>query len=308
MKRRILLIRLLTPFFLLFLLATTSFAEDFLVVHAINSEGEWQKGEITSREVVFTRQVKAVSEINVDILSYGKYQLLAYAHHNWRKYAPCIYIEAVDSKGQIHKGEACIENCWYFKEKEPGRWFLVSFLKNEPYWVLPKGKLKIKFWIDAKKGIWDETAVNPEGDVSIESLFLFPVLEEGSKFFLSGMLYPETGEGNRRLLEYHPQYGTGLIMSDKPATLSAFKVSIPVSGHYQGWISLLADAGGLLKIWIKKPKFRRLITVILEKNKNWNLIHFKPLYLEKGEYTVSFSNYKAGVLIDYFLLLPTYSQ
>jgi len=304
MKYKKLLFKLLISLFLIAISANSSFAHDFLVVHAINAQGDWQKGEVTQREVIFTNKVKVESEINIDVPRSGKYQLLAYVHHNWRNHAPCIYVKGLDAEGKVHKGNACIENCWYFKEKEAGRWFMVSFLDGEPFWVLPKGKLQIKFWMDGKKGIWDDTIVSPEGEVAIEDFFLVPAEEEKSKVFLSGIIYPETGTGNWKVFDYHPEYGTDLVISDKPGSLLGCKVSIPVSGHYQGWISSLADADDLLKIRIKKAKFKREIKVKLKRAKNWALVPLEPFYLEKGEYILSFENSKARVLIDYFLLLP----
>jgi len=304
MRCRHLLIKLLIFFFFVIISANSSFAQNFPVAHAINSQGDWQKGEITQREVIFTNRVKLESEIDIDVPHSGKYQLLAYVHHNWRNYAPCVYVEAIDSQGKAHRGGACIENCWYFKEKEAGRWFIVSLLQGDPYWVLPEGKIQIKFWMEGKKGIWNDTIVSPEGEVAIEDFFLLPMEEEKAKFFLPGIIYPETGKGSWESLDYHPEYGTDLVISDRPDSLLDCKTNIPVSGYYQIWISVLTDSEDLLKIWIKKGKFKHRFNVRLKKTKNWALVSLEPLYLKKGEYILSFENSKGRILIDYFLLLP----
>lgn len=310
MKSRNLVIKWLAFFFLSVVLANSSFADNFPVAHAVNSQGEWQEGEITQREVIFTDRLKVKSKIIMDVPLAGKYQLFAYAHHNWRRRIPCIYVEASDSQGKTHRGSACIENCWYFRQDEVGRWFMVCLSEN-PYWVLPQGKLQIEFWLDAKESIWGNNRANPEGKISIEDFFLFAVGQEESIFSLPGIIYPETGKGNWRIFDYHPEYGTDLVLSDKPGSSLDCKINIPVSGYYQGWISLLADSDGLLKIWIGKEKFKRKITdllllneVKLKKTKNWVLVPSASLYLKKGEYILSFKNYKSRILIDYFLLLP----
>ena len=303
MRCRDLLIKLLAFFFLIVVLASSSFADNFPVAHAINSQGDWQKGEITQREVIFTNKFKVKSEFRLNIPYPGKYQLLAYIHHNWRNYIPCIYVEAFDSQGKVHRGGACIENCWYFSEGEAGRWFMVS-LSGNPYWVLPEGKLQIQFWAEGRESVWEDSIAISEGTISIEDFFLFAIVEEESTLFLPGIIYPETGRGSWQILDYHPEYGTNLVISDKPASLLECKINIPVSGYYQGWISLLTDSDDLLKIWIKKEKFKREIKVKLEKFKNWTSIPLESIYLKKGEYTVSFKNSKARILIDYFLLIP----
>lgn len=303
MKCKNLLIESLISLFLAVIFASSLFAENFPVAQAINSKGDWEKDEITQRKVIFTEKVKVKSEIEIDVPYPGKYQLFAYVHHNWRSYIPCIYVEAFDSEGKIHVGGACIENCWYFKEEEAGRWFMVS-LSGNPYWVLPEGKLQIEFWMGSKKSIWEDTIAAPEGKVSIDNFFLLPIVEEKSGFFIPGIIYPETGRGNWKILDYHPEYGTDLILSEKPASLLDCKVSIPVSSYYQGWIAVLSNSDDLLKIWIKNINFKCEIKVKLEKAKSWVLVPLEPLYLEKGEYILSFKNSKARVLIDYFLLLP----
>lgn len=304
MKYKTLSIKLLISIFLLAIAVKLAFAENFPIAHAINSQGKWQKGEFTQREVIFTDKVKVKSEINIDIPRSGKYQLFAYVHHNWRNYAPCIYVEVLDSEEKIHRGGACVENCWYFKGKEAGRWFMVSLLEGDPYWVLPGGKLQIKFWMDGKRGIWDDTIISPEAEFAIEDFFLLPAEEGKTGFFIPGVIYPETGSGNWKIIDYHPEYGTDLVMSDRPGSFLDCRISIPVPNYYWGWISVLADADDLLKIQIKKGKFKHEIKLKLKKSKFWALIPFGPVYLKEGEYTVSFKNSKAQIFIDYLLLLP----
>src|SRR3989338_8581868 len=102
---------------ILFCLLTSSklLAETSLFIEAVNAQGAWQKGVVTARKAVFTDQPGVVSEIDINVPKEGRYQLLAYVHHNWRNRNafPHIRVEAVDAKENSHGGSHTLENIWY---------------------------------------------------------------------------------------------------------------------------------------------------------------------------------------------------
>ena len=128
--------------FFCFFLSDNLWAETSLVIDATSSTGTWEKGIITDRKVLFTDKSYVVSNIQMDVPKPGEYQLFVYAHHNWRKSSPCIYVEAVDSEAKVHTGYHKIENIWYLEQQDKGRWFFISLAQN-PYWNLPKGKYNL---------------------------------------------------------------------------------------------------------------------------------------------------------------------
>lgn len=161
----------------------------------------------------------------------------------------------------------------------------------------------MRFRIGGRESVWSDTVAILEDKVSIENIFFVSVLGEGTKSFFPGVVYPETGRGNWEVTDYHPQYATDLVIANKPNSSLACKLSVPMSGYYQGWISILADSDDSLGIGIKKPRFKHKIRVKLKKSKDWALVALESLYLKEGEYTLSFKNSKGRILIDYFLLV-----
>lgn len=124
-KKAIFFYTLFLAVFLFSLLINPAYSNPAFVINASDSTGEWSRGVITNREVIFTTRPLIKSEFNVYISSPGKYQLFAYLNHNWRRNVACIYVEAIDDKGVLYKGYHRIENIWYLDKDYPGRWFCI---------------------------------------------------------------------------------------------------------------------------------------------------------------------------------------
>ncbi|MDD5044670.1 MAG: hypothetical protein PHU91_04960 [Candidatus Omnitrophica bacterium] len=272
-----------------------------LIADALAAKGQWVKGVVADRKAVIARESGAISEIEIQVPRQGRYNLLVYVYHNWKKFSPCIYVEAVDSEGKKHFGSHRIENCWYLKEPGQGRWFMVS-LSDNPWWVLPKGNLTIRFWakgcaLDAGKG----TEVPMEGDIAIERFFLVPVVDE----LAVSIINPESTSGGWGFSYYDKNYQTGYIFTDKKNSLNSYAIKVPFSGYYQVYLSLLSLDPSALDIGISNGRIAKNARVVVKPEKEWGLVVTEPLFLNKGEYTLSLKNVEAKrVLLDYLLLLP----
>lgn len=280
--------------------------EASLIVDATKAEGAWEEGVVTSREVILTSKSNVVSEIEIDVPYSGKYQLIAYVHHNWRKVIPCIYVKAVDSEGNIHKGYHKIENIWYLKEDEasPGRWFFICLTEGN-YWRLPSGKLNIRFWAEGNSSPWEDTAVPMEGKVSINTFVLIPLVTHKSNLYLPWIINPEAGKGEWNTFNYYPGYATNLIKANKKKSLFSCRMNVPVSGYYQGWLSALSPLSSRLEVVIKNRLEKQSINIDLPTGDTWKLISTKPLYLNRDTYSIFFKNVSSNqTMVDFFLLLP----
>lgn len=293
-------------FFCLFSNICLEALEASLIMDAANSEGAWEEGVVTSRKVILTNKSNAVSEIEMDVPYPGKYQLIAYVHHNWRKAIPCIYGVAVDSEGNIHRGYHKIENIWYLKEDEvsAGRWFFICLTEGN-YWRLPSGKLNIRFWAEGNSSPWEDIVVPMEGKVSISTFVLIPLVIHKSNLYLPGIINPEVGEGEWNAFYYHPRYATNLIETNKKGSLFSYRMNVPVPGYYQGWLSVLSPLSSRLEVMIKNKLEKQGIGIDLPASDTWKLISTKPLYLNRDTYSIIFKNVSSNqTMIDFFLLLP----
>jgi len=287
-----------------FLLGIGLSAESNLFINASNSVGEWKKGTVTQREVAFTDKPDIKSETEIYVACKGKYQLIAYVHHNWRKSCPCIYVEAIDSTGKVHRGYHKIENIWYLGPKDKGRWFFVS-LSNNPYWDLPEGILRLRFWAEAKDSTWGNLSVPMEDKVSIEQFFLVPVVCLNSETFLPWMLNIESGTGNWQICDYDHEYATNFIKTQKKNSLFFVNLNIPASANYLVWLSILSKSDADLEIGIKNGSREEKNIVKLKANKEWNLLHTGSVKLDRGPCLIYFKNLDQNeVMIDFFFLTP----
>jgi hypothetical protein len=227
-------------------------------------------------------------------------------HHNWRnrKSFPEIFVEALDSKGKMHKGNHAIENIWYLNEKNPGRWFMVSISEN-PYWVLPEGNLALKFKITARETPWGQTRIPPEGEVAISEIFLMPVLDSGGAQFSSFIIEPESGEGDWQEIYYDPLYATGFIRSSAKGSRHSVKITVPVAGYYCGLICALSPLGNYIDMGVENNGKKLEYPLELKATGTWALLGTPAFYLEKGECILSFiTENTSEVMLDYCLLLP----
>ncbi len=305
------MVRIIYLFFIIISLCCSSgFTAEFaLVKRAIETEGDWEKGVILEREVIFTKRNDTTSEIYFNIPGEGDYQLYAYVYHNWRKYSPFIYVEAEDSQGIRHTGYMFFEQCWYLDKDQPGRWLMHS-PNAMPFWHLPKGKLSLTFSACGKKSIWDSRDVDMEDKIAIETFILAPVINN-QRIISMGIIEPEFGRGRWMRQDYSDMYAAGLISSTLPGDISNSQISVTDTGDYMGVISLGGSQGHSIEISFTSGDFKQKISV---KKKSslpfWETLAFVPLHLSKGEYAVDFKNtsekkdFRDAVLIDYLLLLP----
>jgi len=269
-----------------------------------DSSGAWEKGIVTDRRVIYTDKPDCISEIQIDVPSAGRYQLVAYVHHNWRISVPCIYAEAEDAKGIKHKGYHKIENIWYLKADDPGRWFFVSLAEGS-FWDLPRGKMRVKFWAEANKAAWDNTVVPPEGNISIANFFLIPVLNSESEIFLPGLINPEAGHGDWNVYPYLARYATNLIETNKKNSQFTCDLDVPVAGYYQFWFCLLSPLDNNLEIRLKNEKDKYKTNIKLRGKSEWVLIPTEQIYLNRGGYSLTLENlFPHKVALDFFMVLP----
>lgn len=295
---------LLLTLFLFFSLNINSWAQSTLIIDANESKCAWEKDIITNREVIFVDKPFIAAEIQTNIPIAGKYQLLAYVHHNWRKVTPCIYVEAVDSEGNKHKGYHKIENIWYLSQESKGRWFFVTLSQN-PYWNLPKGKLYLKVWVAGNNSPYDNIIVPMEGRVSIEKFFLIPVIDNNSGSYLPGVSYPESGEGDWNISYYYPKYATNLIEANSKGSLFSCKATVPISRRYQIWLSVLSPLNNSLEMTVKNKFKKNKFNIKFDGKDEWITIPIQTLYLEKGRYSIVFKNLGPNkIMIDFFMILP----
>ena len=282
-------------------------AEPGLFIDAGNSTGGWKKGTVTQREVAFTDKPNISSEIKLYVSHRGKYQLIAYVHHNWRKSFPCIYVEAVDSAGKLHRGYHKIENIWYLGPEDKGRWFFVS-LSGNPYWDLPEGALRLKFWAEAEDNPWSELSVPMEDKLSIAYFFLLPVVDADSGPFLPWLLNIESGTGNWQACEYGSEYATDFIRAVNKNASFFINVNIPATAGYSAWLSVLSKGEGTLEMRIKNGSREQKSVIGLKAAKTWNLFHAGPFKLNKGPCSIYFKNLDQNeLMLDFFLLTPELS-
>ena len=319
--------------FLFFPLNIDLWAQSPLVIDVTASKSAWEKDILTDRKVIFTNKSFEIAEIQTDIPTAGKYQLFAYAHHNWRQATVRIYAEAVDSEGIIHKGYHKIENIWYLSQEAKGRWFFIS-LTQDPYWNLPKGRLQLKFWVAGNDSPHGNTIVPMESRVSIENFFLIPVEDYEGATYLPGVIYPETGEGSWNIISYHQKYATNLIETNRNGSVLSCKTTIPVPGHYQIWFSVLSPLNNSLEITVKneasdllerntkRPLLIRALqgavfwprtykakkhkfNIKLNGKEEWMIIPTQTLYLDKGTHSIILKKLGSNqIMIDFFMILP----
>jgi hypothetical protein len=302
-KKSIFSVSYFTIFLLSFLL-TPAYSNPVLVVDASSSKGKWDKGVITSRKVVFTNRPSVKSEVKVYIENPGKYQLFLYVHHNYRGAIPCIYVEVSNDKGILYNGSHRIENIWYLDKDSPGRWFMVS-LTQEPYWEVPKGKLTIRFWVDAFKTIWGDQKTSMEGQISIDKFFLIPIEESESGMDLSWFISPGSDDKSREIVDYYPQHATDSVRTDKDKGDFFLEAYISQPGYYRLGGSVFSTVNNNLNISINGESDMRQISIAVTGADTWSFVYSSPIYLIKGRHVLEFPSTGLNqILIDFLLLTP----
>lgn len=290
--------------FLFILLLTSAYPDSAVVADASNSAGQWNKGVITARDVVFTHKPLIKSKVQVHIENPGKYQLFLYVHHNYRKAIPCIYAELSNDKSILYSGSHCIENIWYLDRDSPGRWFMVSLTKGS-YWELPKGNLTISFWVDAARSIWGREKVVMEDKISIDKLFLIPLQESGNNLSLPWLIYPEAGKGEWDMSDYHRGYATNLAESSKNAQRLTIAINSPCAGYFRLWGSVFSSLDNSLQMTIRDDKQECITQFLVKGQDRWSFISSDLIYLNQGEYEIALKHTSSNpILIDYLMLLP----
>ena len=285
-------------------LINSAYSNPALIIDASDSTGKWSKGVVTGREVVSTNKSLIKSEVQVYIENPGKYQLFSYIHHNYRKAIPCIYTEVSNDKGILYNGYHRIENIWYLDKIYPGRWFMVS-LTQDPYLELPRGNLTIRFWADAFKENWDNSRTSMEGKISIDKLFLVPVKELGGNLFLPWLIFPEDGEGDWDISEYHQEYATNLVESSQKGQSLVIPVIMPYSGYFRLWGSVFSTFDNSLKVVIQGKSGKQVREIEIKGQNKWSFISSDPIYLDQGEYKVILNHANSNsILVDYLMFLP----
>lgn len=276
-----------------------------LEIDACDQTRGWLKGVIAGREIAYTNKEGAVLEGEVNVPVKGRYQLIAYAHHNWKDSCPKIYIESIDSSNRPHQGNHQIENIWYdLGPAGPGRWFFAT-LSDNSYWELPAGTLKFKIWVEARKSTWDSANVPMEGAVALDNIFLIPVVGSSQGYFLPWMAGVETGSGGWEVSDYDGRYATNLIRQEKPGPAYKYKINLPFSGKYRGFISILSGSGNILDIKVVNNGRTSKRSINVPAKETWNLIALSGFNLSEGEAVISLQGQKKGELaIDYILFFP----
>lgn len=275
-----------------------------LFVEAVNSRGDWKEGVVAARRVIFTDKAGAGSEIDIDVPAEGKYQLLAYIHHNWRNRNafPYIRVEAVDAKGSSHSGSHTIENIWYLEDNDSGRWFFVSLSEN-PYWELPEGRVRLKFRAEGRSSPWEDKSVPLEGKVSIYGFILAPVTVNGDNSHSFLLINPEHCGGRWNVVDYDKEYSTNFVETEKKGAEFSCAISIPKAAYYSGVFSVLSAQGGSLGVEIENKGFSFKRTITLKNNPEWQMCQLELVYLNKGGYSIKVKNLKPTLLKMDFLLL-----
>jgi len=304
MNKKITLRALYSVVFLFVFLINPAYPGPALVINASDSTGEWSKGVVTGRQVIFSGKPSIKSEIQVYVEKGGKYQLFSYIHHNWRKAIPRIYVEVSNDGGVLYEGYHKIENIWYLDRSNPGRWFMVSLTKD-PYWELPEGKFTIRFWVDGGKDIWNNDNAAMEDLISIDKFFLVPVQESGGNLYLPWLIYPEAGKGNWDILEYHPRYATNLVESSQNAQTLTIPVNVPYSDYFRLWVSLFSPLDNELEMVIQSKADKQKTSIKIKGRDIWSFVSSDLMHLNQGEYVIILKHTIADkILIDYLMFLP----
>ncbi len=304
MNKKIILKVLWLIAFLFNFLIIPAYSNPALVINASDSTGEWSKGVVTGREVVFTNKSLIKSEVQVYIENPGKYQLFSYIHHNYRETIPCIYAEVSNDKGILYNGSHRIENIWYLDKINPGRWFMIS-LTQDPYWELPKGNLTIRFWADALKGVWNNDKISMENIISIDKFFLIPIDESGKNISLPWLIYPEVGKGNWNIFEYYSGYATNLAESSKSGETLIITADIPYADHYRLSGSVLSLSDNDLSVVFRGKPDKQKIDIRIKGRDTWSFVTTESIYLNQGKYKIILKHLNPNpISVDYLMLLP----
>jgi len=283
------------------------YPEQVFSVNAVDSLGEWRREVVTGREVVTTSKALAKSEIQVYIEEPGKYQLFAYIHHNWRKVVPCIYAEVANDGGVLYQGYHRIENIWYLDRENPGRWFMVSLTQGS-FWELPRGRVTIRFWADAKAAVWDDSSGQMEGSISVDKFFLVPVWPSGKDSNSAWLVYPEAGNGNWSISDYQSKYATNLAKSVKRGQTLSIPVKVPSPGNYRLWAAVFSPEDNRLGITFRDKFHKRKAGVGIKGKDTWSEIMTGPVYLNKGECRIVLEHLGQGeILVDYLILFSGFA-
>ncbi|MFH2145770.1 MAG: hypothetical protein ABII75_07065 [Candidatus Omnitrophota bacterium] len=150
--------------------------QEYYSFPAASAQGEWQISEVEDTKVLLTNKADVKGYLDMEVPREGCYQLYVNLYHEWKKSCPFLYIEALDSKGKYHSGYLFSEPRWYLKE-DGGRWEMRS-PSAIPYWRLPRGQLKIKFWIEAKSSCWEQKKTDMEEEVILKNFIIIPIDEK----------------------------------------------------------------------------------------------------------------------------------
>lgn len=269
--------------------------------------GEWGQMLICGRQAVYNHNSVPLTGIKTDILKQGNYQLFAYVYHNLRTSCPVFFLEATDSAGNIYRGSHVVENIWYLGDEQSfGRWFFIS-LTDGTYWELPKGKLELKLWVEARDSSWEDSCQAALNDfVGVDSIFLIPVIDDS---FQQAPLSPESGRGTWQKSYYHPDKCTSVITSTTKGSTFYYDLDIPVDGYYKLWLSALSAVSTDLVLSLENDLVKHSATVKLKGEESWELVEVEPMYLAKGGYSLIFKNLSYNkVMVDFFVLSPVNSK
>jgi len=288
-----------------------AFSADFgPVKKAFEAQGEWQKGIVLDRKVIFTNKNRAASKIMFEVPQEGDYQLYVYVYHNWRKYSPFIFFEAKDAKGAVHKGYMFLEHCWYLGSEDKGRW-LIHSPSAEPFWHLSRGRLFLRFWVQGMSSMWSDREVEMEDIVAIENFFLAPVITKNGNPVSLELIDPEFGSGSCNAVSYSPGYAAGLIEAPAFSCSSHSDVEVPFSGSYVGVISMHTQNPYKAEVSFSSNDFKNQVTIGQDTRRPfWESKVFGPVFLKAGKYDLGFKNVSvkswvpSEILVDYVILIP----
>ena len=157
------------------------YAEPVYYSFGVNKvQGEaWEKGIIDTRQVIKSDQIGEAGEVELLVPEDGYYQLYIHLYHEWEKYCPYLFFNAIDSKSHREQGYIYSEYRWYLSPGQ-GRWEFRA-PSAAPLWYFHKGLIQLKFWLESKDTCWNQVDVPAEAFVAIDQFILIPVVGKDKK-------------------------------------------------------------------------------------------------------------------------------